>query len=71
MHRNRYFVPLGVLVSTALAWLCARYLFGRTLNPLEVLLIALVALAVFAWWRARRLRIERQEEESMRDSALW
>lgn len=70
-HVSRILVPLAFLLLTALAWLAAPATLGRKLTPWEVLVVLAVLLGVGAWRRRQRLRRERQEMESMRDSALW
>jgi hypothetical protein len=55
----------------ALLWLSAPAAIGRMLRPSEALLAAAGILALLEWWRGRRLRRQREQIESMRDSALW
>ncbi len=59
------------LLVAGLLWLVAPVMVGRPLKPWELLGVAIIAFAVLVWWRGRRLRHERRELESMRDSALW
>jgi len=61
---------LAVLLATLL-WLSAPVAIGRMLRPWEALLVAAGILALLEWWRGRRLRRQREQIESMRDSALW
>ena len=71
MYRSRAFVPVASLLVTCALWLLAPFILGRSFRPLELVLLAAVSVALFAIWRVRRLRTERMEAESMRDSALW
>jgi hypothetical protein len=71
MYRSRAFVPVAALLVTCALWLLAPFLLGRRFRPLELVLLVVVSAALFAIWRVRRLRMERMEAESMRDSALW
>jgi hypothetical protein len=71
MYRHRAFVPLATAVITACAWFSAPFALGRKLGAVEALVVAGASFAALAWWRARRFRLERQQTESMRDSALW
>jgi Flp pilus assembly protein TadB len=71
MYRSRAFVPVASLLVTCALWLLAPFILGRNIRSLELVLLAVVTLALFAFWRIRRLRTERMETESMRDSALW
>ncbi|CAA9385857.1 MAG: hypothetical protein AVDCRST_MAG51-95 [uncultured Ramlibacter sp.] len=59
------------MLVAALLWFAAPIAVGRSLKPWELLVVALISLAVLEWWRGRRLRQEREAVESMRDSALW
>ncbi len=56
---------------SALLWLAAPVAIGRLLRPWEALLVAAAILALLEWWRGRRLRRQREQIESLRDSALW
>jgi len=70
--RHTPFTSLFVaLLLGALLWLAAPIAAGRALRLWEALVAALVILALLEWWRGRRLRRERKQVESMRDSALW
>lgn len=55
----------------AVLWLAVSALAGRPLNIWEACAVSAAVLAVFEWWRGRRLRRQRQRIESLRDSALW
>jgi hypothetical protein len=55
----------------ALIWLGAPVAIGRPLSPWETLVLAAVIWGFLEWLRGRRLRREREQTESMRDSALW
>jgi len=61
---------LAALLGAAL-WLAASAITGRPLNIWEACVVSAAALAVFEWWRGRRLRRLREQIESLRDSALW
>ncbi|NPC58388.1 hypothetical protein [Caenimonas soli] len=54
-----------------LLWLAAPVAIGRALRPWEALAGAAAILALLEWWRGRRLRREREQIDSLRDSALW
>jgi len=59
------------LLLGALLWFAAPIGIGRALRPWEALVVAVVILALLEWRRERRLRREREQVESMRNSALW
>jgi membrane protein implicated in regulation of membrane protease activity len=59
-------VLLGVLL-----WVAVPAAIGRPLRLWEALVLAAGALALLVLWRGRRLRREREQTESLRDSALW
>ncbi len=54
-----------------LLWVALPSAIGRPLRLWEVLVLAAAALALLELWRGRRLRREREQTESLRDSALW
>lgn len=59
-------VSLGVLL-----WAVAPAVMGRPLMLWEALLLIAAIMVLLAWWRRRRLWREREQLESLRDSALW
>ena len=59
------------LLLGALLWVAAPIAIDRALSPWEAFVVAVVILALLEWWRGRRLRREREQVESMRNSALW
>ena len=59
------------LLLAALLWVAAPIAIDRALRPWEAVVVAVVILALLEWWRGRRLRREREQVESMRNSALW
>ena len=67
--------PIGTFAVAvllgALLWLAAPTAIGRALRPWEAFVSAAVLLALLEWLRGRRLRREREQTESLRDSALW
>ena len=73
--RTMRLTPIATFVVAvllgALLWLAAPAAIGRALKPWEALVSAAVLLALLEWLRVRRLRREREQTESMRDSALW
>ena len=73
--RTMRLTPIATLVVAvllgALLWLAAPVTIGRALKPWETLVSAIVLLALLEWLRVRRLRREREQTESLRDSALW
>lgn len=71
MFTSQILVVLGSLAVTLLAWLAGPSAIGRSLKAWELALVAAVALGLLQWRRERRLRRQRQELESIRDSALW
>ena len=73
--RTLRFTPIATLaIAVALAaaiWLVTPVLSGRQLRLWEVLVVLAAVFAMLEFWRARRLRREREQTENMRDSALW
>jgi membrane protein implicated in regulation of membrane protease activity len=73
--RTMRLTPIGTLVAAillaAMLWLAAPAVIGRALRPWEVSVAAAMVLAILQWLRVRRLRREREQTESLRDSALW
>ncbi len=73
--RTMRLTPIATLVVAvllgALLWLAAPAAIGRALKPWEALVCAVVLLALLEWLRVRSLRREREQTESLRDSALW
>ncbi|WP_143762921.1 hypothetical protein [Ramlibacter tataouinensis] len=69
LSRARFLI--AVLVLPALLWLAAFVTLGRHLKVWEGAAIVVACPVLLAWLRGRQLRRERQELESMRDSALW
>jgi uncharacterized membrane protein len=69
--RTKRFTPIAALIVAVLLWLAAPAAIGRALKPWEAVVSAAVVLALLEWLRVRRLRREREQTESMRDSALW
>ena len=73
--RTMRLTPIATFVVAvllgALLWLAAPAAIGRALKPWEARVSAAVLLALLEWLRVRRLRREREQTESMRDSALW
>lgn len=59
-------VLLGVLL-----WVAVPAAIGRPLRLWEALVLSAAALALLELWRRLRLRREREQTESLRDSALW
>jgi len=59
------------LLAAAVAWVVAPAAMGRSLKGWEVIAIGAAALGLLQWRRQRRLRLQRQALESIRDSALW
>lgn len=55
----------------ALLWVAVPGVIGRPLRFWEALALPAAILALLAWWRGRRLRREREQIASLRDSALW
>lgn len=62
---------VAAILLGAVIWLAAPVITGRTLNLWEACAVSAVILATFAWWRRRRLRRQREQIETLRDSALW
>lgn len=71
IFRTMRFTPIAALVVAVLLWLAAPAAIGRALKPWEAVVSAAVVLALLEWLRVRRLRREREQTESLRDSALW
>lgn len=70
--------PLTLIAMLAVAVLLGALLLvavpvvmGRPLRLWEGFVVSAAILAVLEWWRGRRLRREREQIESLRDSALW
>lgn len=59
------------LLVAGVAWLVAPAAVGRSLKVWELIAIGAAALGLLEWRRQRRLRLQRQALESIRDSALW
>lgn len=59
------------IVLDALLWLAAPVVVARPLERWEVLVVAAAIFALLELWRGLRLRREREQTESLRDSALW
>lgn len=74
-YRTMRLTPVAALVVAflfgVLLWLAAPTAIGRALKPWEALVSAVVLLALLEWLRVRRIRREREQTESLRDSALW
>ena len=66
---------IGNLVAAvllgALLWLAVPVVIGRPLGLWEALVVAAAALVLLELLRWLRLRREREQTESLRDSALW
>lgn len=71
MHLTPMASVVVALLLAALLWLAAPVAIGRALKPWEALVFAAAIFAFLEWWRERRLRRERLQTESLRDSALW
>lgn len=73
--RSLHLTPLATVVSSAVLalvlWGLAPVLVGREFHLRELLLLAALLVPLLEWRRRRALRRERQEIESLRDSALW
>ena len=73
--RTMRLTPIASLVFAlllgALLWVAAPIAIDRALRPWEAFVVAVVILALLEWWRGRRIRREREQVESMRNSALW
>jgi Flp pilus assembly protein TadB len=67
--------PIGNFVIAillgALLWVAVPVVIGRPLRFWEAGFATAAILALFEWWRRRRLRRDREQIESVRDSALW
>jgi hypothetical protein len=73
--RTLLFTPIGTFVLAvllgALLWALAPAFMGRSFRLWEALVVAVAILVLLEWWRRRRLWREREQTESLRDSALW
>ncbi|TFY99901.1 hypothetical protein [Ramlibacter rhizophilus] len=67
----KFLVVLVPLSVAALLWLAAPAWLSRELQGWELLLATAVAWLLAAAWRRRMLRRQREQIESLRDSALW
>ena len=67
--------PITILLLAvslgALLWAVAPAVMGRSLLLWEALLLTAAIMVLLEWWRRRRLWREREQLESLRDSALW
>ncbi|OOG40480.1 hypothetical protein B0B52_13335 [Polaromonas sp. A23] len=61
---------LAVLLG-ALLWAVAPVAMGRPLMLWEGVVVAVAIFALLELWRRHRLWREREQTESLRDSALW
>ncbi|MGZ5178917.1 MAG: hypothetical protein ACXWC2_00455 [Ramlibacter sp.] len=71
MFLSRTMVFAVSLLVAAIAWVVAPAAVGRSLKAWEVIAIGAAILGLLQWRRQRRLRLQRQALESIRDSALW
>ncbi|MGZ5847947.1 MAG: hypothetical protein ACXWJJ_10775 [Ramlibacter sp.] len=71
MFLSRTMVFAVSLLVAAIAWVVAPTAVGRSLKAWEVIAIGAAILGLLQWRRQRRLRLQRQALESIRDSALW
>lgn len=71
MHLTPVASLVVALLLGALLWFAAPAAIGRALSPWEVIVVMTAILALLEWWRGRRRRREREQTESLRDSALW
>jgi hypothetical protein len=62
---------VAAAVLGAVLWVALPDAIGRPLGFWAAFVVAAAALALLEWWRGRRLRREREQTESLRDSALW
>jgi membrane protein implicated in regulation of membrane protease activity len=62
---------VAAILLGALLWVAAPAVAGRPLRLWEVFMVAAAALALLELWRGHRQRREREQNESLRDSALW
>lgn len=73
--RTLLLTPLGTFVLAVLLgawlWVVAPVLIGRPLSLWEAFVGTLAIVLLLEWWRRRRLWREREQLESLRDSALW
>jgi len=73
--RTLLLTPIGTFVLAillgALLWALAPALIGRSFRLWEAFVAAAAILVLLEWWRRRWLWREREQTESLRDSALW
>jgi hypothetical protein len=73
--RSLRLTPLTTVAGSALLalvlWGLAPMLVGREFHLRELLLVAAVVVPLLEWRRRRALKREREQIESLRDSALW
>lgn len=73
--RTMRLTPIATLVVAvllgALLWVAVPVAIGRPLRLWEAVVVSAAILALLEWWRRRWLRREREQTESLRDSALW
>ncbi|MEO8020275.1 hypothetical protein [Polaromonas sp.] len=73
--RTLLFTPIGTFVLAvllgALLWVVAPVFIGRLLSLWETFVVTAAIVVLLEWWRRRRLGREREQIESLRDSALW
>lgn len=73
--RTMHLTPIGNLVVAVLLgvllWVTVSVVIGRPLRLWEAFIFAAAILALLEWWRGCQFRREREQTESLRDSALW
>ena len=73
--RTMRLTPIGTFVLAvllgALFWAVAPAAMDRPLRLWEGVVVAVAIFALLEWWRRHRLWREREQTESLRDSALW